>query len=277
MHAEKIEIKIIVDNEAKDGLRAEHGFALWLEIDGQKILFDTGQNDALLYNADKIGVDLKNADNLVLSHGHYDHTGGLADVLACNHKVNVYCHAAAFLPRYSIHDGIAKPVKMTTKAMSSIGNLSEERMKWVTKSVSITDNVAISGEIPRKTDFESAGGAFYFDLDGKRADAVSDDMALWVNSKDGLVICIGCCHAGIINTINYIKEISGITKIHTLIGGLHLVNADEQRLTKTIEFLKHEDITRIIACHCTGEVAHQLLQKHLHAEKGYAGMTLEIK
>jgi 7,8-dihydropterin-6-yl-methyl-4-(beta-D-ribofuranosyl)aminobenzene 5'-phosphate synthase len=276
MHAEKIEIKIIVDNEAKEGLRAEHGFALWLEIDGQKVLFDTGQNDALLYNAEKLGVDLENADDLVLSHGHYDHTGGLADVLARNHKVNVYCHAAAFLPRYSILDGIAKPVKMTTRAMSSIGNLPENRMNWVTKSAKLSDTVAISGEIPRKTDFESAGGSFYFDLDGKRADAVSDDMALWVNSKEGLIICIGCCHAGIINTINYIKQVSGIHKIHTLIGGLHLVNANEQRLAKTIEFLKQEGIKRIIACHCTGEVAHQLLQKHLQAEKGFAGMTIEM-
>ena len=271
-----INIQILVDNEARDGLKAEHGFSLWLEVDGQNILFDTGQEDALLYNAGQLHIDLEKADTLVLSHGHYDHTGGLADVLSCNHQVEVYCHAAAFLPRYSIRDGIAKPVKMTTRAMSSIANLPEERMHWVTKSVHIGKNVAITGEIPRKVDFETTGGSFYFDQDGKRTDAIVDDMALWVNSSKGLIICIGCCHAGIINTINHIKNVSGVTKIHALIGGLHLINADESRLLKTVELLKKEDIKNIITCHCTGDVAHQLLEEHLQAKKGYAGMNIQF-
>ena len=276
MNAENIRIQIIVDNEAQEGLRAEHGFALWLEVDDQKILFDTGQKDALLFNAEKLHIDLDKADSLILSHGHYDHTGGLADVLSCNHRVKVYCHAAAFLPRYSIHDGIAKPVKMTTRAMSSIGNLPEERLKWVTKAVNTSKAVAITGEIPRNVDFETTGGSFYFDRDGKRTDAIVDDMALWINSSKGLIICIGCCHAGIINTINHIKKMSGVSKIHALIGGLHLTGADEQRLQKTIDLLKHENIEKIITCHCTGDIAHQQLGEQLRAQKGFAGMDIQI-
>ncbi|PHR30212.1 MAG: MBL fold metallo-hydrolase [Desulfotalea sp.] len=276
MHAENIRIQIIVDNEAQDGLQAEHGFSLWLEIDGKKILFDTGQLDAFLYNAKQLHIDLGETDTLVLSHGHYDHTGGLADVLACNHSVDVYCHAAAFLPRYSIRDGIAKPIKMTTRAMASINTLSEERMHWVTKSINIANSTAITGEIPRKVAFETSDGSFYFDQDGKRADAIVDDMALWVNSSQGLIICIGCCHAGIINTINHIKKTSGVSKIHALIGGLHLTGVDESRLTQTIALLKQENIDKIITCHCTGDTAHQRLREQLKAEKGFAGMAFQI-
>lgn len=276
MHADTIQIKILVDNEAAEGLQAEHGFSLWLSAQNQNILFDTGQKDALLFNAGKLGVRLEEADTLVLSHGHYDHTGGLADVLSCNHKVKVYCHAAAFLPRYSINDGTAKPVKMTTKAMASIGNLPEERMQWVTKPVNISDSIAITGEIPRENDFETSGGSFYFDRDGKRADAIIDDMALWVNSENGLIVCIGCCHAGIINTLNHIKRVSGVDRVHTLIGGLHLMKANQKRLEQTIELLKNEKIERIIACHCTGDEAHTMLQEHLGAEKGFAGMELQF-
>lgn len=276
MCAESIQLQIIVDNEARDGLQAEHGFALLLEVDGKKTLFDTGQKDSLRVNADKLGIDLESTDTLVLSHGHYDHTGGLADILSCNHHVNVYCHAAAFLPRYSIKDGIARPVKMTKNAMSSIATLPEERMHWVTKAVELESCVGITGEIPRETDFESTGGSFYFDLDGKRADAIVDDMALWVKGQNGLIICIGCCHAGIINTVNHIKKVSGVDKVDTIIGGLHLSDADDERLEKTVSFLQQEKIQNIITCHCTGEKAHQLLKTELGAKMGYAGMKLHL-
>jgi len=276
MYAKETNIRIVVDNEADKGLQAEHGFALLLDIDGQKILFDTGQKGALLYNANKLGISLESVDTLVLSHGHYDHTGGLGDVLSCNRKVKVYCHAAAFLPRYSVKDGVARPVKMTTRAMSSIGNLPEERMNWVTQSQKLSDSTFISGEIPRQSSFETTGGAFYFDLDGKRTDTIVDDMALWLNSPKGLVICIGCCHAGIINTINHIKRVSGVDKIHSIIGGLHLTDVDDSRLEQTVSLLEKENIDNIITCHCTGDKAHQLLTDKLGARKGYAGLNLHI-
>ena len=276
MHADNITLLILVDIEAKDGLEAEHGFALWLEVDGQKILFYTGQKDALINNGNQLGIDLETASTLVLSHGHYDHTGGLADVLSCNRQIKVYCHAAAFLPRYSMIDGVARPVKMTTRAMTSIASLAEEKMEWVTKSRILSNSVGITGEIPRELAFETTGGAFYFDQDGKRTDAIVDDMALWVKSRHGLIIGIGCCHAGIINTINHIKKLSGIDKIHTIIGGLHLTNADDKRLEKTVEQLSKENIKNLITCHCTGEKAHKLLSDKLGAKMGYAGMEIQI-
>jgi 7,8-dihydropterin-6-yl-methyl-4-(beta-D-ribofuranosyl)aminobenzene 5'-phosphate synthase len=276
MANDTVSLKIVVDNEARDGLLSEHGFALWIEVDGITVLFDTGDKNGLLSNSSRMGLDLEQVDYLVLSHGHYDHTGGLPDLLRHNNHLRIYCHAGAFLPRYSINEGIAKPVKMTAETMTSISSLPEERLFWVVKDLKLTENLGISGEIPRESVFETTGGPFYFDQDGKKADAIVDDMALWITTAKGLIICVGCCHAGIINTINHIKKISGEDRIHTIVGGLHLVNADENRLEETVKELQKINISQIIPCHCTGEQAHQLLARELYYRKGFAGLELTI-
>lgn len=270
----KIKLTILVDNSAASGLLAEHGFSLWVEADNKKILFDTGQGTALHHNAKSLDVDLSQTEYLILSHGHYDHTGGLPDVLPHAVNAHLYCHSAAFLPRYSITDSIAKPIKMFPKAMACVDNLPENRVHWVTKPVKISPIIGITGEIPRHTDYENTGGHFYFDQDGKRTDPVKDDMAFWIESEEGLIVCIGCCHAGIINTLDYIIEQSGQKKIRALIGGLHLLNADEERMVKTVEELKKLQIGQLVPCHCTGDKAHKVFKEEFNAEKGYGGMQL---
>ena len=271
-----VHLKILVDNVSKAGLLAEHGFSLLIEANDQKILFDTGQGPALPHNAEEMNVDLRQTGLLVLSHGHYDHTGGLPSVLRASHHVDVYCHGAAFLPRYSIDSGVAKPVKMIPEAMIALNSLPEERMHWVAKPLKITDDIGITGEIPRISDFEDTGGAFYFDQDGKRTDSIRDDIAIWIRTAQGLVICVGCCHAGIINTLTYIRDLTGESKIHTLIGGLHLLNADQARLEKTIDGLHQFNVGQIVPCHCTGDAANSLLKREMNCRQGYAGMDLQI-
>lgn len=271
-----VHLKILVDNLAAPGLLAEHGFSLWIETDGKKILFDTGQGKALPHNAELLKVDLAATDLLILSHGHYDHTGGLPSVLHPPYRLHVYCHGGAFLPRYSIVDGVAKPVKMIPKAMISMNNLPEEKMHWVAKPLKISENIGLTGEIPRNNDFENTGGAFYFDQDGKRTDSIRDDMACWIKSRKGLVICIGCCHAGTINTLEYIRELTGESKIHTLIGGLHLLNAEQARLERTVTELQRFAIEQIIPCHCTGDAAHSFLMKEMNCLQGHAGLEVFV-
>lgn len=271
-----VHLKILVDNVAAPGLLAEHGFSLLIEVNDQNILFDTGQGKALPHNAEKMNIALQATDLLILSHGHYDHTGGLPTVLHASYHVDVYCHGAAFLPRYSINSGVAKPVKMIPEAMIAMNSLPEERMHWVAKPLKISDHIGITGEIPRTSDFENTGGAFYFDQDGKRTDSIKDDMAIWINTDKGLVICIGCCHAGIINTLAYIRELTGESKIHTLVGGLHLLNADQRRLEKTIDELQQFNIEQIVPCHCTGDDATSLFVREMNCRQGYAGMELHI-
>lgn len=276
MSDNKVDLKIVADNEASEGFIAEHGFSLWVQTTSKTIFFDTGQGAALLKNAQQLNLNLPDTDAIVLSHGHYDHTGGLVDLLNQATQAEVYCHAAAFLPRYSIEDSIAKPIKITAPAMAAINSLTESRLHWVTKHTMLTENIGITGEIPRHTSFETTGGAYYFDQDGKRADAIIDDIALWLRTPKGLVICIGCCHAGIINTLNYVMQLSGVKKIHTVIGGLHLPSTSDDQLTKTISELKKMDIGRIIPCHCTNEQAHTLISSELNCTRGFAGFELSI-
>jgi len=117
-----LNITILVDNQSsKAELHSEHGLSLWIEADDKRILFDTGQSEMLIRNAKVLGIDLRTADTLVLSHGHYDHTGGVAAVLDLNPEISVYCHPGVFMPRYSRQpDGKMKPVGINAKASNDL-------------------------------------------------------------------------------------------------------------------------------------------------------------
>ncbi|MCG6929580.1 MAG: MBL fold metallo-hydrolase [Desulfofustis sp.] len=273
-----IRIAIVVDNKGADGFAAEHGFALWLEADGRVILFDTGNQDALSINADKLNLDFTDLTDMVLSHGHYDHTGGIEAVLQKTSTLRVYLHQAAMQPRYSRRDGDARPVRMSAGAMKALWDLKDESIHWLTRPYKITDRIGITGPISRGTDYEDTGGAFFYDPWGERPDPIEDDNAVWVHTGNGLVICVGCSHAGIVNTIETVIEVTGETKIHTVIGGLHLLNASQQRLEQTAQALNSFDIGQLIACHCTGDEAFAYLEKRVNCKimQGYAGFSMMI-
>jgi 7,8-dihydropterin-6-yl-methyl-4-(beta-D-ribofuranosyl)aminobenzene 5'-phosphate synthase len=274
-------IRIVVDNRAGTGLLAEHGFALWIEAGGHVILFDSGNQDALAANLAKLGLDLSRVSDLVLSHGHYDHSGGIEMVLDNTDDLAVYLHQAAMQPRYVVkEDGEeeARSVRMPAGAMQAIGRLNERSVTWLTHPVLIEDHIGVSGPIPRRTDFEDTGGKFFYDPWGKRPDPIEDDNAIWFETDQGLVICVGCSHAGIVNTLDRIIEISGRSDIHTVIGGLHLLHASPRRLEETASALNKHSLKRLVACHCTGEAAIAYLSLKLNCEviEGYAGFELSF-
>lgn len=271
-------IRIVVDNKAADGFVAEHGFALWLEADGRVILFDTGNKDALKPNSEKLKLAFPDLTDLVLSHGHYDHTGGIETVLLETSTLQVYLHQAAMQPRYSGDNDDARSVRMSSGAMKSLWGLKDESIHWLTHPFKISDQIGITGPISRLTDYEDTGGSFFYDPWGKRPDPIEDDNAVWVHTPNGLVICVGCSHAGIVNTLKAIVDVTGETKIHTVIGGLHLINASPDRLQKTAEALNSFDIDKLVACHCTGDDAFAYLQKHVNFKivQGYAGFSMTI-
>jgi 7,8-dihydropterin-6-yl-methyl-4-(beta-D-ribofuranosyl)aminobenzene 5'-phosphate synthase len=257
----KVKIIILVDNQSGDGLIAEHGLSLWVEADGKRILFDTGQGPALPVNASRLGVDLEETDILVLSHGHYDHTGGVADVLRLAREIEVYFHAAADQIRYSIKDGIPKPIRMPHASAGALEKLQSNRLHRVSQPVMISRNIGLSGPITRVTEYEDTGGPFYLDQEGSFKDPIVDDMALWINSEKGLVVCVGCGHAGLINTLNHVRYASGISRIHAVIGGFHLLNANAHRIDQTIKALRSMAPGMIAPCHCTGERIIQSLKE----------------
>jgi 7,8-dihydropterin-6-yl-methyl-4-(beta-D-ribofuranosyl)aminobenzene 5'-phosphate synthase len=255
MGASPIAITILVDNQAGPGLTTEHGFSLWIEADGRYILFDTGQGPALPMNARTLGVDLRQTDMLVLSHGHYDHTGGIPHVLHVAPNAHVYCHPGVVQPRYSLRNGSPKPAHMPSESMAALDRLPEKHLRWTSEAVMLSSTIGLTGPIPRQTTFEDTGGAFFLDPEARHADPIEDDLALWIKTDQGLVVCVGCCHAGIINTLTHIRRLSGVAPIRAIIGGLHLLNADDRRLNHTLSAMQTIPIETVIPCHCTGDRA----------------------
>jgi len=255
----KLTITIVVDNQAGDGLRAEHGLSLWIDAGDTKILFDTGQGAALADNAGKLGIGLERADILVLSHGHYDHTGGVPLVLKSSRKAKVYCHAGVVQPRYSMRNGTAKAIRMPSDSMAALDKLPEENLHWTSRARLIAGGIGLTGPIPRETSFEDPGGPFFLDRQGRRADPIDDDLALWMTTGRGLVVCVGCCHAGIVNTLTHVFRLSGTNRLRAVIGGFHLLDAGTERLEQTMAALRSLAPELVVPCHCTGEKAIKML------------------
>lgn len=277
VNGSSVEITILVDNCSPSDLIAEHGLAIHIESDGRQILFDTGQGGALAHNSRSLGVALDRIDAIVLSHGHYDHTGGLAGVLQ-SRGVDLYCHPAVTQPRYAIRNGEAKPIHISSAAMRAIAKLPEERLNWVSAPRMLSAAIGITGTIPRKTGFEDAGGPFYLDPEGHRSDPLDDDMALFIRTPSGVVVCTGCCHAGLVNTLNLVRHLTANAPVLAVIGGLHLLNAGSRRLEETITALRSLSPRMVVPCHCTGEHAIAMLSDALGPKvlPGAAGLTLRF-
>ena len=254
--APSVRITVLVENRsAREDLASEHGLSLWVEIDGFRLLFDTGQSGAFLSNARALGVPVEKADALVLSHGHYDHTGGLAALPAEVGPHRLYLHPAAVVPRYSS----AKPllprqIGMPPQSVSAIERMNDQ-VVWTLKPTRISGRIGVTGAIPRKTSFEDVGGPFFLDPDCTRPDAILDDQAVWVETQEGPVVLLGCAHAGVVNTLDYIASLTGVSRFHAVIGGMHLLNADKARLRTTADALERYDMAVLAPCHCTGDVA----------------------
>lgn len=273
------EIIVIVDNHADDGLSCEHGLAIHLQVDDRSILFDTGQGSALTANAAALGIKLTDIGTLVLSHGHYDHTGGIPELTELNPDLEVYFHQDLFSKRYSIHPGQpVKDISLPEISSMALWRLPQKHLHRLRGPYKLLPQVWITGEIPRRHDFEDTGGPFFLDRQGLRADAIADDMALWINTPQGLVIVLGCCHSGLISTVEYIQQISGIRKIHGIIGGMHLLHASPERLEQTCDQLYKWSPDWLVPCHCTGDAAVAAIVARLDkkVKSGYAGMAIKI-
>lgn len=271
-----VKITVIVDNQAEQPLISEHGFSLWIETKDRTILFDTGNQHAFLSNGAQLKLDYSTVTDLIISHGHYDHTGGIHDVLERAPKTQIYMHQGAIQPRYSQKNRKAEPVRMPAISWKELDHVSDMAFHWATKPLNLSSTIGITGPIPRKTEYENTGGSFFFDEDCQIPDLIMDDIAMWIQTNEGLAVVVGCCHAGIVNTLEAIMSITGEKRIHTVIGGLHLLNATQDRLQKTVAALNEMKIGTLIPCHCTGDESVEYLRSHLRCtvQQGYAGLSL---
>lgn len=275
---ENLAITVLVnDKSSYPQLAVEHGLSIWIEADDHRIIFDTGKSSLLIKNAGLLGIDLSVAEFMILSHGHYDHTGGVDKVLELNPEIKVFCHPALFIPRYSRQpDGRMKPIGINSSASVSLDRV-YDKISWVNEPLQIIDGIYVTGPIPRKNDFEDTGGHFFFDKDGICTDPVMDDLSIWFETSKGLVMVTGCCHSGLVNTIQYVTSIAQMS-ITTLIGGFHLLNASGERIEKTIKYLKKQSIKSIMPLHCTGENSVAMLRRAIGdiVKEGSTGTQMKL-
>ena len=255
---ETVRITTLVDNTSNHPtLLAEHGLAFWIEYGPHKILFDTGASNVIQANATMLGIDLSQAEVVVLSHGHYDHSGGLMRVLDIAPTAKVYLHPEAVKPRFSCHEN--KPCRRVGMPTLTALNLREHNRKrdvvWTKRPAEIFGGLWVTGTVRRITDYEDVGGPFFLDAFGNEPDALLDDQALYFGSKEGTVVVLGCAHAGVINTLHHIIDLTGQEQFSTVLGGMHLRSASPERIKRTIEALRLHNVARIGPAHCTGTKA----------------------
>jgi 7,8-dihydropterin-6-yl-methyl-4-(beta-D-ribofuranosyl)aminobenzene 5'-phosphate synthase len=252
-----ITLTLLCENTARGtGILGEHGLAFWIDTGTHRVLFDTGQGLALAANARRLGIDLASADAIVISHGHYDHVGGLETALAAAPKATVHLHPAATEAKFSGSGGPAPGRRVSLPVMEQAAFVTSGRQ--VVSSAAphpIVPGVWSTGEIPRSNDFEDVGGPFYLDAELTRPDPVQDEQSLYLNTAEGMVLLCGCAHAGVVNTLTHLAALTANAPLHLILGGWHLENASPRRLDETVRALQSRPGPRFGFCHCTGAAA----------------------
>jgi len=257
----KLRLTTLCENTANIGeLLAEWGLSILIETEEVNILFDTGKSISVSNNADALGIDLGKIDKIVLSHAHYDHTGGLRQVLSRMKKeVEIIAHPDIWKAKYSRHHGQAPKYGGIPFQRRELENLGA-RFNLTIKPVRITDNIMTSGEIPMITDYEEIDPKLFVkEADVSELDVVPDDLALIINTGSGLVVVLGCAHRGVINTLYHAQQLTGRKEINAVLGGPHLFSASKEQVRQTIAALKELGVQRLGLCHCAGLPATVLL------------------
>jgi 7,8-dihydropterin-6-yl-methyl-4-(beta-D-ribofuranosyl)aminobenzene 5'-phosphate synthase len=277
--SDRLRITILLENSVhRAGLAAEHGLCVQVQFRGQSLLLDTGQTDLVALNAQQLGVSLAGLNAIVLSHGHYDHTGGVPAVLASAQNAKVFAHPTAFAPKYSCPASQpARYIGMSEQTANALRchpvGVSSTR-GWT----AVADGIYCTGEIPRQNSYEDVGGPFFQDEAGRRPDPIVDDQALVVDLGGSVVVVLGCAHSGVVNTLDHIARHTANKPIRAILGGMHLGSASDERIEKTIERLRQAAPEILMPIHCTGWPAVARLWQEFPdtLRQGGVGTVLEV-
>lgn len=242
-----MKLTVLVDNNTiiDNYYLGEPAVSYYIECGGKKILFDTGYSDAYLRNAEKLGINLSELDALVLSHAHNDHTGGLTVFPRQNKRPTLVAHPCLFEPREYDGMDIGSPVSLNEVETVFDPLLTD-------KPIELAPSLYFLGEIARTNDYENQKPLGRRLHDGEwLPDYLLDDSALAYIGKNGLSIITGCSHCGICNILEYAKRVTGEKRIHSVIGGWHLMDAQAEQLTRTVEYFSRTEGILLYPCHCT--------------------------
>lgn len=275
-----MKISILTDNRTKKrDFLAEHGLSIYIEHKKVNILFDTGQSDVYRHNAARMDVDFNKIDYIILSHGHYDHCGGLVYFPKVEDYPKIYVHEDAFTKKYGLNSDGKTFRENGIPWSPDDSDFIKKNLVFTKKKTIIAPNIALCGEIPSTVDFEEVPKGFYTgDTEEKSIDLMKDEQMLIFDTEKGLCIFLGCSHPGIVNCLNYaLKQFPG-RKIDTLVAGMHLEKVSPMRLQMTIQSIIDLDIQKIVPLHCTGIFAISKMKRFL-GNKCYplcVGDALEI-
>lgn len=257
-----MQLTVLIDNHGdNEKFETEHGLSFYIDTGYSKILFDTGQSGAFIHNALKTGVDISGIDYLVISHGHFDHTGGIENFLQYNQQAKILIRPEALLPKYhgNRYIGVFTSLKIP-----------EKRMIKIKDNYSIDPATEISGNIP----ISYPEDTHYYDFLTKiqeeiLPDTFRDEVFLTLRTNGRVTIITGCSHNGIINIIETAKQ-HFTEPIYCIFGGFHLKDSNELTVKRTADFLNTAKIERVVTGHCTGMENYLVLKHYCNAKVSYS-------
>lgn len=269
---------VVVDNTPLDGrFAAEHGLCVWLEHSGLNLLLDTGMGGAVMPNLATLGLDPAKLDGIIISHGHYDHIGGLEQLLKARNgkEIDVWCHSNVFGSHLlEAPDGptnIGAP--LDPAGYEALG----ARFHFLEREAKPWPGITLLAQIPRETGYEVPRPELLADVGGSiKPDPFPDDLAVLVDAPAGPAVITGCAHSGVINILRLATQRAGAAIVN-LIGGTHLGPAEADQRDATAAELKRMSGLQVISGHCTKDAGHMLAEalgeRYTHMA---AGMALEL-
>ena len=249
----KLKISVLVDNRASGTFLGEHGLSFVVRTEHGTILFDTGQGFVIEHNMNELACSPEDIDCIVLSHGHYDHTGGLDCISRhIRQDTRFFLHPAALAAKFAKTPDGSKYIGIAPAVRDFLNNRMD-RVFFTEQATEIFPDVFVTGYVPRIHGIEKRSTRFYLDKERTQHDAMSDDQSLFFRTERGTVVLLGCCHAGLANTLDCVANLADTDKIHAVIGGTHLRSANEELLDFAMAALDKYNVDIFAPCHCSGE------------------------